>query len=168
MGNPLTLENQLAYLAAMIDGEGTVTIERMGGWRKGVERAKGLSPRLYVTNTNPAIIQYVVDIIRKIGVTPHIKTNFSGGRNKRCYWVSVQGLTKVRKVLEAVMPYMVGKLTQAQLILEFITFRGDNPKGQKYCEVEYGILDKIRALNFRGVSTTEDHELGRKFITKDA
>ena len=158
MDNPHTLEIDLSYLAAMIDGEGCVTLERTGRRRKG-NGEMGLSPKIIVTNTNLTIIGHVVNLFKRVGVTPHIKSSMSGRRNKACYWVTVQGLTKVKVVLDVVMPYLVGKVAQAKLLLDFISCRGDLPKGLKYGPVEMGILDKIRALNFRGVPTTEDYEL---------
>lgn len=157
MDNPHTLEIDLSYLAAMIDGEGTVTLERTGRRRKG-NSEMGLAPKVIVANTNLAIVGHVVNLFKKLGTNPHVKSS-TARRHKTCYWVTVQGLTKVKVVLEAVMPYMVGKVSQAQLLLDFINCRGDVPKGLKYGPKEQAILDKIRALNFRGVSTTEDYAL---------
>lgn len=164
MHNPHTLERDLVYLAAMIDGEGTITLERSG--KRRLQGVMGLSPTVVVTNTNEAIIQHVVNIFHGIGVNPYIKTQqaTNGGRCKTCYWVTVKGITKVRLVLEAIKPFLVGKLSQANLVLEFAYLRGDSSlaKGKPYGEVELGILQKIRALNFRGVSETEDYALGIK------
>ena len=158
------LESELGYLAAMIDGEGCITIERGGNRR--LNGVTGLQPKVIVTNTNEAIVEYVSNLFNRLGVTPYIKSQEIGygthPRRKRCYWVTIQGLTKTAKILNAIKPYLVGKLAQAQLVLDFIAFRGDAQlaKGKPYGETEWKILDRIRALNFRGKSTTEDHGLG--------
>lgn len=161
MGNQHTLEVELAYLAGLIDGEGTITLERTGNRR--LSGVTGLSPHVVIANTNEAIIQYAVQLFQRLGVNPHIKTQLKGygSRQKTCYWVGMTGLTKSRKVLEPLLPYLVGKTAQARLVLDFIYYRGSTAeaKGKPYGTYEIGILEKIRALNFRGVSTTEDESL---------
>ena len=52
------------------------------------------------------------------------------------------------------------------LVLEFVDVRGDaqKAKGKPYGTVELSILDRIRALNHRGTSTTEDHGIRHKIV----
>lgn len=149
----------IEYLAAMIDGEGTITLERTG--KRRLAGVMGLSPKVIVSNTNQAIIQHVVNIMRSVGVNPHIKSQ-DRGPYKTMFWVTTQGLTKAVKILNVVKPFLVGKLAQAELVLEFARLRGDSQlaKGKPYGERELQILKQIRALNFRGVTTTEAHGLG--------
>jgi len=158
MDNPHTTEKDLAYLAAIIDGEGTVTLERTG--KRRMSGVMGLSPKVIVVNSNEAIVQHVTNLFTKLGVKPHIKSQ-DRHPHRKMYWVTVQGLSKCKKILSQLMPYLVGKIAQAQLLLEFIAYRGDSQmaKGKPYGPVEQGILERIRALNFRGVSETEDHGL---------
>lgn len=157
LDNPHTSERELGYLAAMIDGEGTITLERTG--KRRICGVMGLAPKIIVANTNPAIVTYVMDIFKRLGVNPHVKSSIVG-RNKQCFWVTVQGLAKTKRILQYVEPYLVGKVAQAKLMLEFIILRGDPrlAKGKVYGSQEIEILDKIRALNRRGVTETEDHE----------
>jgi len=165
MSNPHTYEIELAYLAGVIDGEGCISLERNGNRR--LNGVTGLQAMVCVTNTNEALISYCLNIFRRIGVNPYIKSQAVGygkkARCKTCYWLTTQGLTKTKKVLEAVLPYLIAKRAQAELVLEFIKLRGDSQlaKGKPYGDAEYGILTRIRALNFRGVSETEDHMLGQ-------
>lgn len=161
MDNQHKLERELVYLAAIIDGEGSITLVRTGNKR--LCGIAGLSPRITVTNTNEAIIQYVINIYHDLlGINPHVKTQAAGKyrRTKTCYWVDISGLTKCKKVLEAIRPYLIGKLAQADLLLEFIKLRGEPQRAKTipYGPQELQILEKIRALNFRGLSETEYHE----------
>lgn len=161
MDNPHRLTD-LVYLAAIIDGEGSITLERTGNRR--LSGVTGVSPRIIVTNTNEAIVQHVVNIFKRIGISPHIKSQAAGKyrRTKACYWVTTQGITKAAKVLEAIKPYLVGKLAQAELVLEFCRLRGDArlAKGKPYGDAELGMITRIRALNHRGLTETEAHGLG--------
>lgn len=158
MDNPHILESELGYLAGIIDGEGTITLERSG--KRRLCGVMGLVPKVVVANSNEAIVNYVIMLFKKIGITPYIKTQIAGkyGRHKKMYWIIFHGLTRTTKALTILLPYLVGKLAQAQLVLEFNAYRGDpiKAKGRPYGPIELGILQKIRALNFRGMSETED------------
>jgi len=151
----------MAYLAAIIDGEGMITLERTGNRR--LNNVMGLSPRIVIANTNEAIIQHIANLFRSVGANPHIRSRQEQNGWKRCMWISVQGLSKCRKVLEAIKPFLVGKFAQAELALEFIRLRGDSQlaKGKPYGPAEMSILDRIRALNRRGVTETERYEADR-------
>lgn len=167
MDNPHVQESQLGYLAGIIDGEGTITIERSGNRR--LNGITGLQAKVNVANTNWAIIEYVVGILKRLGVNPHIKSQPIGygtrPRNKQCWWVTVGGLTKTAKVLNVIKPYLVGKRAQADLVLDFINYRGDAQlaKGKPYGPFEANLVEKIRALNFRGTPETERLELSRMY-----
>ncbi|HDZ13365.1 hypothetical protein LCGC14_0643850 [marine sediment metagenome] len=164
MDNPLT-QVELAYLAGLIDGEGTITLERTG--KRRMNGVMGLSPSVIVANTDTSIVQWVVTSFERIGAKPYIKTQTPSQKNKRCkpcYWVIVKSLTKSKKILTVVKQYLIAKRAQADLILEFIQIRGDSQgaKGKPYGEREMRILDQIRALNYRGVSETEDYGIRMK------
>ena len=154
------LDSDLGYLAAIIDGEGCITLDRTG--KRRLAGVMGLQPKVIVTNTNRAIIQHVINLFLRLGVTPHVKGQLRRDM-KSCYWVMVSGLTKSAKVLNILKPYLVGKVAQAQLVLDFIELRGDSrlAKGKPYGDSEMRILEQIRALNHRGVSTTDNIELAQ-------
>jgi hypothetical protein len=166
MDNPHIREVDLAYLAGIIDGEGTVTLERNGTRR--LSGVMGFSPKVIVANSNRALIQRVVDIFVMLGVTPYIKSQEAGkySRGKVMYWVSTMSLTKCAKILRPLLPYLVAKNAQARIVLDFIERRGDSQlaKGKPYSEYELTLVQQIRALNFRGMSETEDHGFWRPIL----
>jgi len=170
MGNPHIRKVDLAYFAGLLDGEGTITLERNGTRRK-YNGQMGYSPKVIVANTNQALIQRVFDVERALGINPHIKTQLAGkyNRGKVMYWVTVAGLTKCAKLLRPVLPYLVAKNAQARIVLDFIERRGElQAKGKPYNEAELNLVQQIRALNFRGMSETEDHGLWRPIQSREA
>lgn len=174
MGNPHVREVELAWLAGIIDGEGTITLERNGTRR--LAGIMGLSPKVIVANSNEAIIQRTVNLMQHLGVNPHIKTQVSGygrkladgsrtvTRRRNMYWVVCAGLAKSKRILAPVLPHLIGKAEQARVVLDFIEVRGDpqQAKGKPYGEYELSLLERIRALNFRGTTETEDHGIRRR------
>jgi hypothetical protein len=135
MDNPHIREVDLAYFAGIIDGEGTITLER-NGTRRAYNGQMGFSPKVIIANTSQPLLQRVFSIIEAIGVNPHIKTQLAGkyNRGKVMYWVTVAGLTKCAKVLRPLLPYLVAKQAQARVVLDFIERRGDPvlAKGKPY------------------------------------
>jgi hypothetical protein len=174
MGNPHVREVELAWLAGIIDGEGTITLERSG--KRRLSGVMGLAPKIIIANSDQVIIQRVVNLMQLIGANPHIKSQEAGyarpmadgsrtvTRRKTMYWVVVSGLAKSKRVLVPILPHLIGKSAQARIILDFVEIRGDSAKakGKPYGEAELNMLEQIRALNFRGTSETEDHGIRRR------
>ena len=149
-------ETDLAYLAGLIDGEGTVTLEKHGRRRKG-NNEMGISPIVLVANTDYTLIQHTVNLFRKLGVNPYVKSQNPKKKNRRkktCYWVTCKGLNKCKRILIPLLPYLVGKQAQARLILEWIESRGDTnvAKGKPYSDYDFQIWDKVKSINHRGVT----------------
>lgn len=123
---------QLAWLAGIIDGEGCITA---GIYPTKVSRADGsqgykLSYFVSVTNTNDDIILAVNELFAALTtVKPvfHIHDSTARKKNpltqKTCYRVHVAGGKQVSRVLTAVLPYLVGKRKQAEVLLAVISHR---------------------------------------------
>jgi len=104
-------EIEKAWLAGIIDGEGSIRID--------YPRTKGsASPRIIVTNNDWAIIEKVVDICQRIGVNPHVAQR--KGRRSSTKDVQILNMTKLLTILPAIMPYLTGqKNIQAVLLYRF-------------------------------------------------
>lgn len=158
MDNPLAKldEIALAYFAGLVDGEGTITIIRTG--QIVADGGRSLRPQVEVTNTNPVIVQHVIDTFYKMGAKPYIDTRASKNNWKAAYKIVAYGLNKSKKVLTCVMPYLLAKKAQAELVLEFIESRNSQPYNCHYTDRDLNIYRQIRTLNHRGLaSETEDY-----------
>jgi hypothetical protein len=131
-------ERQLIYLAGIMDGEGCFYI------------SKEFRHRMYVVNTDERIIRW-------------LKTNFGGfvysrisKKNphwKRKYeWVITK--PEVRDICTAIIPYLVGKREQAELMVKFrdsFTLKCGN--GQKIPEDIFAFrtqcFEELKKLNHR-------------------
>lgn len=159
---------QLAWLAGIIDGEGCITA---GAYRVNLARADGstryrLSLFVSVTNTNEDIILTANELFERLaGVKPILHMHTSKSRkeqhrtHKVCWRTHVSGGPAVSKVLQAVLPYLVGKRRQAELLIAVIGHRQQvcETTGRKHkdCRVETDAwlraqLATIRSLNQRG------------------
>lgn len=131
----------LAYLAGIIDGEGMVNMFRYGH-RSVIE--------VVIANTNESIISRCNAIMTAIGASPYIR--FQDRRKlgwKPTWWLRVRNQAKCQLILESVRPYIVGKLPQCDLLLQYIRSR-KGKKNARLTEDEERMISSIRPLNKRG------------------
>lgn len=105
-------EIEKAWLAGIIDGEGSIRIDYPNG------KNASPSPRVVVTNTDKAIIEKVADICKRLDSNPHVQTR---NRKESGYRVTkdvlVLGVSKILIVLSAVMPYLTGRKSRQAILL---------------------------------------------------
>jgi hypothetical protein len=131
---------ELAYLAGVIDGEGTITITMKDHYAR---------PAVTISNTS-----YLLrDWLRLRGYQPHMSLNSLG----RWYWrISWCGMS-LDKFLPLVRPYLVIKARHADLVLEFILLRRAQSKGEPPTARMLEIVSTFKWLNQR-MLTCEERE----------
>jgi len=110
-----------AYLAGLIDGEGSISVMRQGG--------KPAAVRVRFNNTDEAVIDWV--LIRFGGILGEANSNSSYGK-RTCYrldWNSVNAIP----VLEGTLPYLVIKRQLALVALEYLTLTGRQRTNKHKC-----------------------------------
>lgn len=117
---------KLAWLAGIIDGEGSISIGRL--WR---ETPKGrvlraYHPRVYVSNTDFKMIEVIALILEAHGIryyanpTTNVRPKLQGRKEcKFMMMITVSGMKTCTALLELVIPYMVTKKRQAEFLLEY-------------------------------------------------
>ena len=85
----MTRKEAAAYLAAMVDGEGTVSV------------AKG--PRPYravrITNTDPDLIEATCECCRRLDITYNVQTkNEADAKRSKCWVVTITNRASIEKV----------------------------------------------------------------------
>ncbi len=180
MGNQQATDAELGWLAGIIDGEGYLgmNLEAERSYREGHQtRQHNIKVEIKVTNCDPEIVVKTAQIMQKLGVNPYLRQPAVDLKpnHKVHYEASIKRMAPVKRVLEAVLPYLVGsKLERAHIILQFIELRTNNPgivnpayadnaKGRRgprtikpYNEEELRLVDQCRALQSRkGASETK-------------
>lgn len=148
----MNIEIKLAWLAGLWDGEGTITVfntKREDGTNK-------LCPSLVLVNTSESIIAESVKILDEIGVSMHLfKRKPERKEWKEAYQLTTRNMTSIKKLLETLMPYLIGKKAQAELTLRFINLRLNQRENGgwmkcQYSEEEQSLCDQLKALNKKG------------------
>ena len=153
-------ECALAWLAGIIEGEGTVSIYHQK--RKG-NAPDQLRATISITNTDPHLISRCNEIFNTLGCNVHINQyDNKKGSTRTVYDMQTAKQEYVKKICEAVIPYMVGeKLAKAKLVLSFVQRRlerlGSNRDTRK---AQYDDTDWETFTNIRSSQTTREANQG--------
>lgn len=132
---------RLAWLAGIIDGEGVIGFYEIPSNKTGVTYQN----HVRVINADPDIIAECDAIITE--VIGHRVTHGRDLRKDRpnVYWyISVNHQKDIIKLLSLVEPYMVGKKSQAHLLLEMLKRHHWGTKMNKVERQLIGILKKMK------------------------
>jgi hypothetical protein len=112
-------ERRMAWLAGFVDGEGTITLYYVNAY---------IRPIFQIVNTNYAALQECQAILEHItGRRPPIKSkSFAGTRLahwKDSFQIQIVKQQDVKKICQALIPYLIVKKLQAELVIKFVEIR---------------------------------------------
>jgi hypothetical protein len=141
----------LGWLVGFIDGEGSVSIRRLGK-RNGKTRNDGrfnqLAPSIQITSTDLSAIEKAHEILKLWGVGSLIyHRNRVDKTPTHILWCS--GYKRLHGVLSLITPFLVIKKRQAQLVYELVDRRKDLNRNTPYSERDIEISDQVKELNIK-------------------
>lgn len=151
MGNPQETDLfELGWLSGIIDGEGSFCF-------KSTRTPQGYEcfrPCFFLANTDKSIIDRFGRILSQLGLPFNIRLHGQRkSRNKPAYQLSVEGLKRVKRMLEVLDGRIGSKKRAADVLHEYITMRLQKPNHAPTGPEEYAIVAKSRAVNQRGNQT---------------
>lgn len=159
VGHVRTLsEVEKAWVAGVIDGEGSILITKINpkvGYRR---RGFYYSARLEIANCNDIFLRRLLELIGR-GSIANIKEKHPGWRD-RCQYTGYS--TVLREVLPQVLPYLIVKKKVAEKMLEYLEFIDENPRdgplevSEGFDERKDALYLEIKRLNERGPSSGRD------------
>jgi len=135
--------SQWAYLAGIIDGEGSFSIAR-GGRKPGYGHPNGyINYQLKVSlgNTNLIIHRW---LLKTVGGAKYLGHRSKTSRHKNGYNWQLHGKDNQRKLIIGVLPYLLLKRRQALLSLKMINLEGQHP------EKRQDFWMRMKVLNHKG------------------
>lgn len=147
-------ELNAAWLAGIIDGEGHIAFVR--------NEARGHRvSKVVVGNTDPRMIQRVSQLWTEWGVKfwyrwEDLSRRYPGGRE--FMHIEAAGNTGVAKLLQIILPHMVAKKDQAEVLLEYLRWRGQfnltgpHPDPIAFAEMQSRVAERLEQMRHRRFS----------------
>jgi len=122
MDNPQASKEEIAWLAALWLGEGSLIFHfNQSPYHTYKYRIK---LEWQIVNTDIAIIVRCNSILRKIGINPYWHVQKANKGTKNIYQLKFGYFAKIKKVLTALLPYLVGRKEYlARLAIDLINSR---------------------------------------------
>jgi hypothetical protein len=121
-------ETELAWLAGIMEGEGTFAIyhQKTGDGPKGQLRGS-----ISLTNTDPFLINKCFDLFKDMGIELYMHSyDNKKGSTRTVYDLQTSKHTYVKIVCETLLPYLIGeKNAKAKMLLRFVNGRITKGKG---------------------------------------
>lgn len=137
--NGLT-EAELGYMAGIIDGEGTLSIQFTRRSKK-EGRTRRLRPYLEISNTNQNLIIWLRE---KIGIGQVMERKRIKPHHKTPYILKIHSKERLKELLLTLKPYLIVKIQQANKIIEFAELDSHDSKNKQR------IKDEINNINRKG------------------
>ncbi len=122
------------YLAGIIDGEGTLTIDSKKG---------NFNAKISIVTTNSELANWLREKL-KTPVTVSKNKKHPEYRDK--YEFFIHGY-KTKPFLKKILPFLIVKKRNAKLLIEFINIRLSRSKHSEHSEEEQSIVEEIRKIN---------------------
>ena len=139
-------EIRIAWLAGLIDGEGSIGMYAV---KRKLKYGYGIAhiPQLQISNDDTTIINEAQEVIVGIIGTRYMACTTDCRVDRRNshlhYRVFVPCRSSVIKVLSAIEPYLIGKKSQAQILLQMLR---THKHGSRYTRAELEVIDILKGL----------------------
>ena len=136
---------EIAWLVGIIEGEGCIGVCNNVSGKYRVH-----SPRISITNSDIELINACVVILKSLGLAYHVGRKTRQKEFRNCWNITIMGHKRVKRFLEATLPFMLGeKRRQAEIILEFTNSRLNTCKGtnqKAYTQAELQMLEELKRV----------------------
>jgi hypothetical protein len=162
----------LAWLAGLIDADGCISM-RIQRQRKSREtRTEYPVPYTSITTTCSLTSSYLIELFKSLNLplyVQHKKNGFDkdGNPRKPVWHLLVNGLGRNERFLPLVLPFLVTKHKEAELMLEFIAIRKELFAQKKRSPREFAILAELKRLKEERNIVRNPHRLYARLLDGD-
>lgn len=139
-------KEKIIFLAALIEGEGTITINKSNKRKNGRHI---LIPKLSIANSNVLLLEEVSRMLTSLGYRNSTywkrRNNFRAPSGQ----LYVTGYLRLCRLLESLEPYLICKLQQSKVVREMCLRRVGKYRCAPYSTLDYTAIATIRELNMK-------------------
>lgn len=114
----------LAWLAGMIDADGCISVLRQVNNRR-TRKTEFLRPYVQLSTTCTLTYEYTLALYQELMIPVHVsmRPNVNPETQKPVYIFNTIGMKRCTTILPLLLPYLVTKKREAELLIEFIVLR---------------------------------------------
>lgn len=137
----------MSWLAGYIDADGCISFERINNNRRTKQTAH-LRPYVSITTTCTLTYKHLLKIYDEFGIPVHISLKANGNPEKRkpVYVFRTIGLNRCKIILPLIMPYLIAKRKESELVIEYIAIRENLFATKKHSDREYAIAREMKEI----------------------
>jgi len=134
----VTEEVRAAWLAALIDGEGSMAIYPQHA------NEPSLLTHINVSNSDPRLIATATEIIKSWGVGCYNSKFKTRGLDS--WRADVRGYKRCLPLLIRLDPWLISKRAEADIMRRLIEYRLSKPHQYPYSEIEQQLVDQFKTI----------------------
>jgi hypothetical protein len=158
MGNQQVTETNIAWLAGIVDGEGTFAISKNNGTRNPEWNARKVE--LSISGTDERLILRCVGILESLQVRPYLVCVKSKKKNRQDAWrVAVSKMGDLCTISKMLLPFLTCKAGQALAMYQYTESRIT-----RTLNLDKKRLDGKRGRLTRHQITPEEFALGERLL----
>jgi len=136
-----------AYIAGILDGEGTISINFRNPRAVSREVNTQLTIQVCVTMTDYELIKW----LREITDCGNIYSNPARQVHHKPTWSPRPGIADAYEIIAQCLPYMKTKRRQGEIYLELVEMRRTSTRSERNWTRQFDLATENRRLNQRGV-----------------
>lgn len=160
----------IVWLAGFLDADGSIRLSK--GW-KNKKGQFSLVPQITIHNTSYNTLEHVANILTTI--IPSYQLSWkkrTSPNHAELASVVVMGIKRSKPLLKALLPYLVTKKLEGELLMEFIRIRESQNHNHSYSEKEYKINFALKYLkttrNLRDYTPSVEQVLNEDIVRTNA
>lgn len=157
-------ETDMAYLAGIVDGEGSFLIKKKVSGNR-----LTFKPSCVIANCNTTLLNKCIQILNDLGIAYQIRVVKRKNDWAICYNIEIEKVKDIFKLAGVILPYLSGKKDVVRLVMQFAKSRIEqkllfkNHRHMAYTESEVGIYQQVRKLNQRGLRLPAEQSVEKQF-----
>lgn len=163
---------KLAWLAGIIDGEGTITIdykEPGTDKRRTVDKYGSYHARVTIANTDLHLVEAIAKILEEhefryyVSLTTNIRVSRPLAKEPRVIaTVAITGMKNCIKILDLILPYLVAKRREGELLKEYCVKRFAQLEHKRPIGIRIGTDENGKPIY--GMRGTPPNEMGDFYV----
>ena len=139
---------KLAFVAGIIEGEGTFSLSKSVDQRHG-KHYTSFHPQIIIVNNNLQLLEFCQDII---GGAIYEKQEPKGSYpfHGKVFDLRICGQRKILNAIANLLPFLVSKKREGELLYEYCLSRINSPAKQPYAEREKEIHRVLCGMHSKG------------------